>query len=317
MPSVPAYEAYLRYRSYQWQFTPEASRRSRECLEQALALDPSFALPYVGLADYHFALGTVGRFPSREVMPRARELVSRALQLDPDLPEGHAMLGVVNGQYDYDWAEAERRFRRAVAREPLSPHLRQWYGTFFLFSVGRGDEALLQLDRVVEEDPLCQMWRMMRSNLRAGIGRLDDAVDDARKSVELDPAFWVGWLDLGVLLAIRGQHDDATDCAERAMAAAPWSPYSLGLMAATLTNTGQPKKGEALLAALREDSYGGPLGLAVYSVARGDYEAAAEWAVKTVEQRFPGAIPRFVRQFEPLLRPTAAWPHILQAANLA
>jgi TolB-like protein len=64
MPSVPAYEAYLRYRSYQWQFTPEASRRSRECLEQALALDPAFALPYVGLADYHFALGTVGRFPS-------------------------------------------------------------------------------------------------------------------------------------------------------------------------------------------------------------------------------------------------------------
>ena len=60
MPSVPAYEAYLRYRSYQWQFTPEASRRSRECLEQALALDPEFALPYVGLADYHFALATVG-----------------------------------------------------------------------------------------------------------------------------------------------------------------------------------------------------------------------------------------------------------------
>ena len=157
----------------------------------------------------------------------------------------------------------------------------------------------------------------MRSNLLAGIGRLDEAVDDAWKSVELDPGFWVGWLDLGVLLAIRGQHDDAMDCAERAMAAAPWSPYSLGLMAATLANTGQAEKGEALLVTLRGDSYGGPLGLAVYSLARGDYEAAAEWVVKTVEQRFPAAIPRFVRQFEPLLRPTAAWPRILQAAKLA
>jgi TolB-like protein/Tfp pilus assembly protein PilF len=317
MPSVPAYEAYLRYRSYQWLFTPEASRRSRECLEQALALDPDFALPYVGLADYHFALGTVGRFPSGEVMPQARELTSRALLLDPDLPEAHAMLGLVNGQYDYDWAEAERRFRRAVAREPLSPHLRQWYGTFFLFSVGRAHEALLQLDRVIEEDPLCQMWRMMRSNLLAGMGRLDDAVDDARKSVELDPAFWLGWLDLGVLLAIRGQHDDAMDCAERAMAAAPWSPYSLGLMAATLANTGQAEKGEALLVPLRGDSYGGPLGLAVYSLARGDNEAAAGWVVKTVEQRFPAAIPRLVRQFEPLLRATAAWPRVLEAAKLS
>ncbi len=317
MPSVPAYEAYLRYRSYQWQFTPEASRRSRECLEQALALDPDFALPYVGLADCHFALGTVGRVPSSEVMSQARELTSRALQLDTDLPEAHAMLGVVNGQYDYDWAEAERRFRRAVGREPLSPHLRQWYGTFFLFSVGRAGEALSQLDRVIEEDPLCQMWRMMRSNLLAGLGRLDDAVGDARKSIELDPAFWIGWLDLGVLLAIRGQHADAMDCAERAMAAAPWSPYSLGLMAAALANTGRDEEGEALLAGLREDSYGGPLGLAIYSLARGDNEAAAEWAVKTVEQRVPAAIPRLVRQFEPQLRPTAAWPRVLQAANLA
>jgi len=101
------------------------------------------------------------------------------------------------------------------------------------------------------------------------------------------------------------------------MAGAPWAPYSLGLMAATLANTGQPEKGEALLVSMRGDSYGGPIGLAVYSLARGDNEAAAEWAVKTVEQRFPAAIPRLVRQFEPLLRPTAAWPRVLQAARLA
>ena len=65
-------------------------------------------------------------------MTRARELTIRALEVDPDLPEAHGMLGVVKGQYDYDWVEAERCFQRAVAREPLSPHLRQWYGTFFL-----------------------------------------------------------------------------------------------------------------------------------------------------------------------------------------
>jgi TolB-like protein/Tfp pilus assembly protein PilF len=317
MPSVPAYEAYLRYRSYQWLFTPEASRRSRECLEQALALDPAFALPYVGLADYHFALATVGRIPSGEAMPRARELTIRALQVDPDLPEAHGMLGVVKGQYDYDWAGAERCFQRAVAREPLSPHLRQWYGTFFLFSVGRVQEALPQLDRVIEEDPLCQMWRMMRSNVLAGLGRVDEAIDEVRKAVELDPAFWVGWLDLGVLLAIRRQHEEAMGCAERAMAAAPWSPYSLGLMAATLANSGRAEEGAALLAPVRGDSYGGPPALAIYSMARGDNEAAAEWVVKTLEQRFPAAIPRVVRQFEPLLRPTAAWPRILQAAKLA
>ena len=89
MPSMPAYEAYLRYRSYQWQFTPEASRRSRACVEQALKLDPEFALPYVGMADYYLALAAVGGMAPAEAMPHARELATRALDLEPELPEAH------------------------------------------------------------------------------------------------------------------------------------------------------------------------------------------------------------------------------------
>src|SRR5262249_2060403 len=142
MPSLPPYEAYLRYRSYQWKFTHEASQRSREGLEQALALDPDFALPYVGLADYHLALATAGGMRADEAMPRARALWLRGLQIDPNLPEAHAMLGIVAGHYDYDWIEAERRFNVVAAREQLSPHLRQWYATFLLFATGRFEQAL-------------------------------------------------------------------------------------------------------------------------------------------------------------------------------
>jgi TolB-like protein/predicted Ser/Thr protein kinase len=316
MPSLPAYEAYLRYRSYQWQFTPEASRRSRECLEQALALDPEFALPYVGLADYHFALAAVGASPSHEAMPRARELAQRALDIDPELPEAHAMLGIVAGHYEYDWGEAERRFRLAVKREPLSPHLRQWYGTFFLFAIGRADEARLQLSRVIEEDPLCQMWRLMRANLLPSVGLEHEALDDARKAVELDPDFWLGWADLGLLCARRHQHKEAMQCAERAMAGAPWCPYSIGVMAAALANDGQANRAEPLLAALQGDPYGGPVGLAVYFLARGEIEQAVEWSAKAAEQRFPAFIPRLIRTFEPSLRRSAAWPGVLKKMNL-
>jgi serine/threonine-protein kinase len=146
-------------------------------------------------------------------MPRARELAQRALQIDPELPEAHAMLGIVAGHDDYDWSEAERRFRLAIKREPLSPHLRQWYGTFFLFATGRADEARLQLSRVTEEDPLCQMWRLMRANLLPSVGLEHEALDDARKAVELDPDFWLGWADFGLLCARRHQHTEAMLCA--------------------------------------------------------------------------------------------------------
>jgi len=78
MPSLPAYEAYLKYRSYQWQFTREASQRSRECLERALAHDPEFALPYVGLTDYHLALASVGGMPAvRRCRGRASSQLGR------------------------------------------------------------------------------------------------------------------------------------------------------------------------------------------------------------------------------------------------
>jgi len=317
MPTLPAYEAYLQYRSYQWKFTPEAAQRSKECLERALALDPDFALPYVGLADYHLALAAVGAIRSDEAMPRARELAQRALALDPDLPDAHAMLGIIAGHYDYDRAEAERRFRLATAREPLSPHLREWYAGFWLFSTGRAEEARQQMARVIEEDPLCQMWHYMSALVLQGLGLNDEALALDRMAVELDPQFWLGWMQLGLGYAVCGRHAEALPCAETAYAAAPWSPYTIGVMAGACANAGRTEEAEPLLARLHADSYGGPLGLCLYSLCRGEIDQAAEWAVKTADQRFTGVITLVFRAHGPLLRNSAAWPALMKTLNLS
>lgn len=316
MPSLPAYEAYLRYRYYQWRFTHDASQRSRECLEQALELDPGFALPYVGLADYHLALASVGGMPAHEAMPRARELAHRALEIDPDLPEAHAMLGIVAGHYDFDWSEAERRFRVAVGREPISCHLRQWHALFCLFSTGRADEARQQMAIVIEEDPLSQMWHLTVAQVLQGLGLDAEALDACRKAVDVDPQFWLGWMLLGLLHAIHHRHAEALQCAEKASAGAPWAPYNIGLMAGALANTGQAEQAEALLVTLRGDSYGGPVGLACYCLARGETEGAIEWLGKAADQRFTCFIPVLMRTFELLLRQSAAWPAVLKKVNL-
>jgi len=158
--------------------------------------------------------------------------------------------------YDYDWGEAERRFRAAVKREPLSTHLRQWYASFWLLAIGRPDEALLQLARVMDEDPLCQMWHYLRSGVMECLGRPDDALAALRTATELDPKFWLGPVHLGMLYATRGQHAEAMHCAEKAMAAASWSPYSIGLIAGALAKSGQAEEAEPLLVTLRGDWYG-------------------------------------------------------------
>jgi serine/threonine-protein kinase len=316
MPTLPAYDAYLRYRSYQWKFTPEASQRSKACLEQALALDPEFALPYVGLADYHLALAAVGGIPANDAMPRARELAQRALAIDPDLPEAHAMLGIVAGLYEYDWAEAERRFRLATARDLLSPHLRQWHATFFLQSVGRLDEAAEELKRVIEEDPLCQMWHFLQALVLQSQGRHEEALACNRRAVELDPQFWLGWVRLGFGLAVSGRYADALPCAEKAHALAPWAPYSIGVLAGVFTNSGQPEKAEALLGELRGNVHHEAIGMAVYSLCIGDGAGAARWTEKSVEQRFAAAITLVIRPYAAHFRAVGVWPALMKKLNL-
>jgi len=315
LPNVGAYEAYLKYRSYQWQFTPDATRRSRECLEQAIALDPDFALPYVGLADSYLALSSVGAIPSHEAMPRARELASRALKIDPDLPEAHAMLGIVAGHYDYDWVEAGRRFS-AARRDQMSPHLRQWHAQFHMNAIGRAIDALAEHRQVLDEDPLCQAWHYTASTTLQALGRDEEAIAEIRKSVEIDPEFWLGWLLLGTFHAVHGQHDEALSCAEKAIARAPWSPYAIGLMAAALLNVGRTDDAEPYLAQLRDDAYGGPAGLTLHHIARGDADWAVEWASKAVDQRYTIILNTVLRPFEPLLRRSAAWPALLKKMNL-
>ena len=316
MPSLPAYEAYLRYRYYQWRFTPEDSQRSRESLEQALALDPGFALPYVGLADYHLALASVGAVRALEVMPRARELATRALEIDPDLPEAHAMLGIVAGVLDFDWPETERRFRLAVAREPLSPHLRQWHAYFHLFSIGRPAEGKRQHDRVIEEDPLSQMWRYTVSLILHGCGLENDALNECRNSVELDAQFWLGWAFLGLLHGVHGRHAESLRCAEKAIAAAPWAPLAIGVTAAARMNADRTTDAEPLLDTLRDDPLNGPMGLAYYNLMRGDIDSAVECAGKAADQRFVSLVTIFIRPFERRLEKSAGWPALLEKLRL-
>jgi len=257
----------------------------------------------------------VGAIPAREAMQRTRELAQRAHELDPELPEAHAMLAIVAGHYDYDWVEAERRFREAVRREPLSPHLRQWYGSFWLVSTGRSEEALLHLSRVLDEDPLCQMWHLIGAGALLSLGRIDEAGESLRRALQLDPDFWLGSALLARWCSTRGEHEQARRYAEHAMARAPWSPFSRGVMAGALANAGESDAADALVLALKNDANGGAVGMVFYWLCRGDIEAAVEWAGKAAELRFPVLIPH-LRNLEPLLRQSAAWPGVLKRMNL-
>ncbi|MBP1610866.1 MAG: serine/threonine protein kinase, partial [Acidobacteria bacterium] len=146
-PNSAAYEAYLKALHLWGRVSPEYMARCAEYLEQAIRLDPDFALAYCCHADHSLLLASRGHLPAHKAMPMAREKAQKALEIDPSLPEAHAMLGSVAALYDYDWKEAELHFRLAMAHEPIPPLVRIWYGYFYLQPIGRREEAIQQQER--------------------------------------------------------------------------------------------------------------------------------------------------------------------------
>jgi TolB-like protein/Flp pilus assembly protein TadD len=314
-PNLQAYEAYLRYLHHQWGFTQESLRLSRECLEQAIALDPEFALPYAGLADHHLA-STVAGVRADEAMPRTRELARRALEADPDLPEAHGLLGIVAGNYDRDWKEAERRFGLAMARHPVPWHVRQWHSYFYLLSVGRTAEALGEAERTIEDDPLSQVNYMCLGCVLDAHGRRDDAGAALTKGLELDPQFWWGWCQLGMHHAMHGNRDRARHCARKAFAIFPSAADNIGLMAGVLAIDGESARADALLAQFTADAYGTPLARTCFHLVCGEIDAALAWAEKAIDQRRPTFFQSTLRPFQGLFRKSHAWSALLRRMNL-
>ena len=122
--------------------------------EQAIALDPQYALAHALYADYLYGRTTMAMTPLREAAPIARALAQRALQLDPAIAEAHGVLCSLAATYDYDWDEAARQFALAMPGDRGSPQVHFNCGVFYFLGSGRRQEAVAQLRMAVEADPL-------------------------------------------------------------------------------------------------------------------------------------------------------------------
>jgi serine/threonine-protein kinase len=291
-PNLPAYEAFLKAR-HQWaKLTPESMARSKEYYEQAIALDPKFALAHIGLADYFLLLATgAGLMPGREAMPLVRAAAQRALEIDPMLPEAHAMLGIVAGVYDYDWKEAERLFRLAMARDPVPPLVHSWYGYFFLLLLGRVGNAVEETERSLQEDPLNLMSRVVLAHCLSAAGRYEDSCTECRRILEFDENHWGGYAVLAVNLLLRERSSEALALAEKAYSLSPWNTLSIAVFAAALRQGGDSIRAEEVLQPLRTtpQAYGAPRGLALFHLFFGEFDQTPQWLEKSIEQRDPYA----------------------------
>jgi DNA-binding winged helix-turn-helix (wHTH) protein/tetratricopeptide (TPR) repeat protein len=207
--NVEAYHSYLKGRFHWNKRAPQDLRKSIQHFNQAIALDPSYALAYAGLADAYTLLANAGS-PAREIMPKAREAARKALSLDDCLAEAHAALGNIIIYYDYDFAGAECEHRRAIELNPNYATARHWYSEL-LMGLGRHEEAIAEIRRALEIDPLSLILNRQYGASLLFARRYDAAIAQMKKTVDLDANFAVAHSTLGVAYWMNGDYAESVE----------------------------------------------------------------------------------------------------------
>ena len=173
------------YGRYSWsKRTPESVRKSIEYFNQAIEKDPNFALAYSGLADA-YVVPVLGMAP-KDVMPKAKAAATRALDIDSTLAEAHTSLARVLHSYDWNWAEAEKEYKRAIELDPRYSLAHQWYGGY-LEKTGRRDEGIAEMKVAVELDPLSASPYFELGLAYFFARDYDRAIQQFQKALELEP----------------------------------------------------------------------------------------------------------------------------------
>ena len=317
VPKLEAHEALLKARYLHWKLTPAAITQAGHGYEQAIAIDPQYALAHAEYADHLFGRSAMGITPMHESMPSVRVIAQRALQLDPSISEAHAALCMVAATYDHNWEEAEMRFSLATASGVASPWVHSVCGTFYLMAMGRLTEAFEELQRGVQGDPLHLINRCLMAICLGAAERYAEAEAQLRHALDLDANFWMTHWYLAALYAAQHRFQEALPLAEKAYSLAPWATRTVGEYAAMLTLTDERDRGTSIMQKLGSaDAYGAPMAWAVYHTYCGDIDAAALWTEKLIEQRFPAVGHWLQSASAKPLRASRHWSRLAMLMNL-
>jgi len=205
--SSEAHDLYLKGRHFWSKRTAEDLKEAMELFEKAVSLDPTYALAHAGLADCYLLLGEYTSSRPVDVLSKAKPYAYRALELAGDLAEPHASLGLIS-VYDYDWATAEREFKRAIELRSGYATAHHWYA-ILLLTLGRFEEARVEAERALALDPASTIVNNMVGVVFYESRNYEKAIAAFRKTLELNPGFMPTREVLACAYATTGRKADA------------------------------------------------------------------------------------------------------------
>jgi eukaryotic-like serine/threonine-protein kinase len=285
--NVEAYQLYLKGNFEANKFTPEALEKGITYFNQAIAIDPTYALAYAGLSDLYISQAHVF-VPPREGYAKAKWAAEKAAQLDDALAEAHQALGSVKLYSDWDFPAAEKEFRRAIELNPNYSEAHSNLSCKFK-ALRRYPEEIAEARRGQELDPLSAFANMELGEAFYQARRYDEAIEQIRKTVDLDPYFFVSYHVRARAYEQKKMYAEAiADCQEW-MKIFPDDPNALATLAHVYATMGRRREAEETINKLQEISkqrYFSPYWIAVAYAGLGDNDQAFHYFEKAFEDRY-------------------------------
>lgn len=263
MPALPlpmttdtlAHEAFLKGLFFRNRLTPDFLFKSVDSFEQATARDPQFALAHAGLAGSFILLADtiLAALPPREAMEQSRRAARKAILIEPALSRAQACLAIIAWRFDWNWKEAQSRFRKARDSNPNCSDTRMLY-SWFLTASGNLDAALAEIEQARRLDPVSLMINSVLGWILIVKKEYAQASRHLEQVLELDARFGLAWHAFGLSLLKRGEFGPALDSFGRACELLPDSPYMMAALGHGYAVSGEPSRAEKILQKLLEMS---------------------------------------------------------------
>src|SRR5713226_181721 len=293
--SSEAYQLYLQGR-YSWnQRTPRGVKKSIDFFQQAVEKDPNFALAYAGLADAYNFSNILGVLAPKESSPQAEAASVKALLLDPQLGEAHTALGLVRSHFYFDFLGAQREFLKAFVLNPNYANAHLFYAGAYLTPMGRHEEAIAEMKKALEVDPLSLPLNNMMGETYLWSGDYQKALQQFQRTIDLEPTFPLAHFFYAGLLTETGRYEEAIKENQTGELLLGTSPEAAGALAAEFQKAlqaGGPKSywQKNLEITLKEykragTGYFSAIGVASAYARVGDKENAFKWLDKSFQDR--------------------------------
>jgi len=318
---VVAYNEYLQGRRHLDRLSQvlQGFEKGRAHLEKAIARDPGFALAHEALAQVYWYLSYSGVMPPRDAFAAGVLHAVRALEIDSTRAETRALVAQYHKQLDYDWPDIERELRHALALDPTSPFVRWLYALSWLMPQGLIGEAIAELERALEWDPLSYEVHHWLTVMLALERNWDGVIDHARLLIELEPTVPFGpWL-LGVGLRGKGLLDESVACHRTAVDLSNGSAMMLGWFGLVLGSIGRTDEARGVLERLETMARAGyvpPTSFAWTYLGLRNVDAAFDWLDRAVDARDQFMMPIKSYSFFDPLRDDPRFHALLRKMNL-